>query len=86
MTCFILCVVQVPTCQDDDECGDNNGGCSQTCFNTPGGHRQPVSLNLILALADLTPALSLELSQQSADRARAELIVLSCFTVANFKT
>ena len=24
---------------DNDECSANNGGCSHTCVNTPGGHR-----------------------------------------------
>ncbi len=26
-------------CEDRDECAEDNGGCDQTCINTPGGHR-----------------------------------------------
>ena len=28
----------IPTCEDIDECLEDNGGCDQGCRNTEGGH------------------------------------------------
>ena len=34
---------ELPACQDDDECAEDNGGCQDDCINTLGGHRSDMS-------------------------------------------
>ena len=39
---------ELPACQDDDECAEDNGGCQDDCINTLGGHRSDILIILYI--------------------------------------
>lgn len=47
--CLCVCV-----CSDIDECKLQNGGCSHTCTNSPGGHSCHCPAPLLLDTDNLT--------------------------------
>lgn len=52
--CFVCTCVCVFAYSDIDECKLQNGGCSHTCSNSPGGHSCHCPLPLLLGADNIT--------------------------------